>query len=147
MYMCFLNQCHTLFLDTLKLKTKRLRITNNGLILFKKLQIVMKSNQISTFLIFFFQAFVCSPMELVKTQMQVNKNGKGALGTLSAIIRQNGFRGLNFNDIFQSLYCVCHGLRTSRSEECTLANTKTCLVMHARTLILSTSFNFGKNIN
>ena len=42
----------------------------------------------------FFQAFVCSPMELVKTQMQVHKNGKGAIQTLVDIIRQSSFRGL-----------------------------------------------------
>lgn len=33
-------------------------------------------------------------MELVKTQMQVHKNGKGAIQTLVDIIRQSSFRGL-----------------------------------------------------
>ena len=33
-------------------------------------------------------------MELVKTQMQVNDNGKGSIQTLLGIVRQNSFRGL-----------------------------------------------------
>ena len=33
-------------------------------------------------------------MELVKTQMQVNNNGKGAIQTLVSIVRQSNFRGL-----------------------------------------------------
>jgi hypothetical protein len=41
-------------------------------------------------------------MELVKTQMQVNNNGKGAFGTLTAIVRQNSFRGFNYTDLFLS---------------------------------------------